>query len=361
MADKFNKRVLFNDGEGVVETDFNNMQDRLHAHMSDALIGPLCMDEPVSTVPDPQYCYAEGHACAPYGDLLVDNEVFFAPGMVYVVDPAGSLDGDTPHLVGHYVEEADIPDRVRPLAIVSPRWDVLSVSINNAVVGDTTPRDFKDAVTGALSTTNPDKEIKSVATFTWTQGVEGGGEPATPAGDVKICSLQMGIANAAISVVGGLLRDYRIPLGYKTYIHHGGDFQSSGSGGATYTSVYLSSSTLSAPSGFVTAASICPVSSELHRLARVEAVTTQVNGNNDVDLLRLGGGTIEQQVTPSSGDQIIRVMQSEAFPIWSNGHTAGFAAQMEDIRPQGLVLRWGKSAAPGNTTILYVRWHLFGR
>lgn len=345
MADKLPKKVLFNNTEGISHVDFNEMQSLMQAYVNDGILSNFANHNVLSGMGGVEgHCFAMENACAVWKNVFNPaTQLEFDPGVLAVYTPSGSITGDEPYLRTVYVDVADIPDKTRPVPGVSDRWDVLSVNISE-VTGSAAVRDFKDAVTGALSTQSFDKRDQTQANFTWTQGVEGGGIPATPAGDVRICAVLVPAAGS-ITAEDNKIRDYRIPIGQtQHHVHAGADLDLNNSGATVlpnWPAIWFDDN-----GGFAEVQSLCPVAKPATRLLHIFlSADVDTVGSIALDIRRVSDNvTVEHLfhthlVTPGTSSPY-SLFTDPDMPIWANGYSAGRAAEAQDLPQLGISARW---------------------
>jgi len=395
MADKIPKQVLFSDGEALRSDDFNDLQKLIQAYVADGVLSMLGYSDDTSAIPSGlEQASAVGNGGAVFVDEATNLTVDFAPGMIGQHSGA-AVTGDTPAMLWYYMEAADVPDKTRPVATTNPRWDILTVQLTEAD-GSSENRDFKDAITGALSTQSFNKRRRVTATFTWTQGTEAASpvEPAVPAGQVKLCAVKVPTAAAVFSPFGsGLdsseLRDYRVPVGFTTYRDGGHADTYFGTGTITF-----NASVFGKPPFFNMDVDVgefayghwwCPVSSPTHRLKKI---TMRGEGpDTTAHEFILGDGNATGNLWPNPGfwgapnsgyESMPRPEQdfNDFPPVWCNGYAAGYAAAvhslyldsgattgfLNEIGPQELFLR--HEIQPPSVDGIYevheVHWEIWG-
>jgi hypothetical protein len=227
-----NKRVLFNDGEGLAVVDLNNLQSFAAAQLQDFLLGPQaqvsqrCAGAIVSGLAA-SACFAVGHGgmLVNYSDddpLTITNE-----GGIITQWGGGAAwppNGDAPRLLT-YALSADELRSARSRAGLTTgqgRWDILCVKLDELAT-DLQTRDFKDEVTGLIASITPLKQMAVRLQTQWVTGTPAvaasASEPATPAGYAKLCAVRTDYEQVWPYTVDQL-RDYRLPLGYHTsWIH----------------------------------------------------------------------------------------------------------------------------------------------
>lgn len=229
----FNKR-RFSDGEGLVHTDLNDLSHMLdsrrlgtdfwnaralgraqsvntfqHGNVrgvslhgsgvqeSGLLSSRLYVPWPYDGVIRPQ---AAASAVDP-AELFVENGV-----LVYLEN--NNMQGTAPDEFGEVAVVtlrdtdhdlgANITGNPAPGA-GNPRWDTLGVRLNFET-SDSQTRDFKDAVTGALSTQSQDKAFKLFTDYEYTVGVQSGGYSPSAfatAGQVPLLTIRRPVGEGA--------------------------------------------------------------------------------------------------------------------------------------------------------------------
>lgn len=369
MADISMKEVNFTNGEALETTDLNNISRFLDTFICDGILGPLCTGEQNSQ-PTPLGMYAVRNGGAVYRHAANNREVRFAEGVIMgTPSPQPTIDGNTPKLFVYYMKEGDVATKQRPAAAVNPRWDVLSVAFAEAT-GDNESRDFEDAVTGALSTQSVAKRRKVTATFTWTIGVEAAtpAEPATPAGQYKLCAVRVTPGMTLFDMANHDLRDYRTPCGYRGFPQLATDVSGPvgiNGGTAVFTAV------TSAPGIYVIDTDNgggterteqfyrCPISASASRvtglLVKGKATATAAHTLN----LQGHGGILISSVAvvPTvAGWGTFPI----TIPIWSNGFTAGYAAELQGLTPSTLYLEWEVGLNENAAQAHEVMWGIHG-
>lgn len=348
------KEVFFNDGEALDTADLNNLQRFHNALLSDGAVGGLAGPDSVET-PESGHFYAISNGAAAFARAGA-REVGFAEGLGGISTSA-TITGDAPKFLLFYVKEADISNRTRPAPAVNPRWDILSVSFAEAT-GDNESRDFKDGVTGALSTQSIPKRRRVVPTFTWTSGVENVSptEPATPPGEVKICAVLVPVAAVPFSPAAMDLRDYRMPLGRRSIARYPtAIFNFNGAASAIAT-------VGGNPPGVMLSIGGGAERSEsfffpghqdaVHRVVGISLLgVADVSANHQIKVrsdVSPGVSTSDfytsAAIVPTS---IGWASASMPIPVWSNGFTAGYAAVRAGLSPRRV---WGQWVCSGTET-----------
>lgn len=210
--------VKYNDGEGLIHTDLLNQQNQMRASWMDLLAAGYDYS---GTYPDL------------YGGSALSSSTVFVPrvGQGFVEPTGGALgtrleagwlaqsntafssfDGSAPRLLMarvdlgagvHFVHDAADP--------TNPRIDLLQIRLTE-VDDDNVSRDFKDAVTGALSTTVIDKKTRVQIEFQIKNGTPGA-NPAVPSTDAGWAALtRVRIPALAVSLALDDVIDVRMPM-----------------------------------------------------------------------------------------------------------------------------------------------------
>ena len=366
MADKFPKKVLFNNGEGVDYADFNLMQDRMHAHFTDAFLAhktrrgvdPQFAALTASTV----WAFGDGGAVYSRGTIGLQREITFISGLIGINVNPGPATGDQQFLT-YWLDAGDVPDKVRPSpGAGNERWDVLTVDLAQADDGPES-RDFKDAVTGALTTNSINKNRGVVATFTWTQGV------AAPVGSATVPSSPSTILCAVlvqdaktIDAEFNEIQDHRFPIGgVKQYSE--APFQV---GLRNPSAVIINEDGVMGMSFLLTTGqdvelySKCPIVSHNHRIAslQVDSSVPPAAATFTERIVRPN----EVTITPSTSGMAFRYNFINEAPLWANGYSAGVAAAIEGMFPEGVV--WKGRALSNGASSGYnyngLLWTVFG-
>lgn len=401
MADILPKELLFNDGEALEHTDLNTLQRQIQAYLADAILGGYPMvtgisarefDLQPSSAHRSVVSFGNGGAVKPPSGIP-NREVDFQQGLIGV--PSSSsissnpTTGDAPATLWYYMTADDVPDKVRPNITTNPRWDLLTVELAE-VDDNSTSRDFRDAVTGALSSQSFNKRKKVQATFTWTQGTEAASpvEPAVPANNYKICAVKI-TGDVPFTALGTTadsytVRDHRIPIGNRiltiepnTYLDQGAVFD-----GAVVTPNYSTlngrflsvdtSNTASAFERFETQV-LSPINDPNHRLRAVYIHGEPQTNGWDVSLVNdRSDWEIWPLVTVNGtlGDDLYELEAADFsaidVPCWANGTTAGVWAALEFTGPAERRIRrlmcrheW-KVDAHTSSNFRYIAWDYWG-
>lgn len=235
MADTFAKKMLFNDGEGIAPADFNDLQKFIYAQLVDNLLGGgLCaaLGDPAN--PGTLTDLEDGESITGLSFDFETNRVFCPYPSAGYFKPAGTARQLNivrgPVLVASLDEPFNANDEAWALLFLgfttlttsvgdatNPRYDLVEIRKTGAgwADGDTESRDFKDATTGAVTTTTPAKR----RTFTYTVAIKEGTPAATPAYPTPTAGAYV---LGAIYVPAGHnavhdplnIRDMRWPLGH---------------------------------------------------------------------------------------------------------------------------------------------------
>jgi hypothetical protein len=367
------KEVLFNDGEGIDHTDFNDLQRFLRSQFldmgmaqigrgSDGLLGGAIGS--ISNYPG-----VLGDHCAP--SVASGMTIDVAAGMLMQSTmPGGVPSGDDALVLSFWVGNG-VLDTVHAAADpTNPRWDLVSIELSYAD-GDTESRDFQDASTLALSTTTPNKRRNVVCTKTVTQGTPAATPtiPATPSGDVPLYAVY--IPAAAVTLLNANIFDYRLPAGRFVVDCYAYDAYNKGRRSGTFVAPitgtafgYIEASVASSdllfiPEGFV---------ANNARLVAVHAVSGDTTGLSTYTLRRFNAlnygnlaGSVAHNTLPLVAMEALTGLEStetttlnggliatRSGPIWINGFGAGYANQPENL------------SAPNEFSRLGVHWEAGG-
>lgn len=343
MPDKIPKTLLFNDGEGAEPADFNLMQKMMHSFLLDGVIQGMARDVEFNgpLLMQLTHPWVIGNAAAPYATATTRESTNLA-GVIYQRKGSGDPDGEEPEVLAYYVED-DEYGQVHAVASVNPRWDTVSVLLEQegADAADQETRDFKDGTTGALSTTTPVKRNKVKATFTTTQGAEAPSPtlPAPPGGHVRLASFLVSPGMGAFDPLIDEIYDHRMPLGNQT-------FDCIPQNGILTPADWLTGNGPFATTTHATTLALFPLlsASAQMRVTQIEfngAKTTGVAPDCEVVRVTLGDSTLGPALVTIDDAKAIffpviggplgwRVWTAAgelaAQPLWANGHSAGYAA-----------------------------------
>jgi hypothetical protein len=328
MADILPREILFNDGEGLTHGDLNSMQRHLHATIFDGIMaGWAIQDDIDATGPSIDNMYCLGNGGAPYAadtGLTIKN----LRGMVLQRTAATVPIGTDPQFLSYYLEDDEYSSTL-PAVTTDPRWDIVCIKLEqeSADAADQELRDFEDALTRELTTSNVIKKRKVKATIQVVPGTEDVSpvEPATPSGFVKIAAFQVRFGETEFDPKQDI-RDYRVPVGFRedhivpknfSFIPDNWDVGESG---------MISSDGAGARQAFA----ICPVSGGTTRIMHVGYGIKFIGpGVPSVFMARMDHNS------STAGTDVTRLItffniagwnvQTPEFPIWTNGYMAGYA------------------------------------
>lgn len=371
------KEVYFNDGEGIDVVDFNNMQRFQSARLIDAILGGLATqeNEDIPTAALAQV-YSIGNGGAVWADPAVTRKVRFAEGMILAPAAATpTIDGNSPKMLGYYMKEADVSNLVRP-AVANPgdeRWDILSVLLAEST-GDSETRDSEDAVTDAKTSSSIAKRRRVTATFTWTSSAESASpsEPSTPAGELKLCAVLVKEGMTTFGPNAFDMRDYRIPLGRTSHCTLCADSAPILFNSATYS--VNSNASMPPHNNVVTNGGggteraeqyfTSPVRNAAKRLRDIYIRGRAGTTANHTLNLRADGATGTPTVLHTSNAIVPTSLGWAQFaptiPIWSNGNTAGYAAEKASASPGLLNLEWEVNTGEAGAQLHEVLWRYYG-
>lgn len=177
--------VLYNDGEGITHGDANNARAFLGARLFDQLLARLTGN--LAAAEDPDITAEGGNdpgltslAYTLHGGECViaqgssSTKVKLLPGTI-LQRTAAAADGAEAKMLAYTIRAGDVDLTIGAGHATLNRIDIVQMKLE-LVDGDSESRDFKDAVTGALSTITPDKTRRVQATFS----IKAGTAAATP-------------------------------------------------------------------------------------------------------------------------------------------------------------------------------------
>jgi len=147
-----------------------------------------------------------------------DREIVIQPGVLGLGVAADGGSGASPHALADFtpstvwwLQPSGQAFTLAANASGMLRYDLVTVALTGyETTGDSETRDFEDAITGALTTTTPDKRRRVVPTWAVTEGTPGAGIPATPANTAAVAAIA--VPDSATSILAEGVRDFTIPL-----------------------------------------------------------------------------------------------------------------------------------------------------
>jgi hypothetical protein len=342
------KEVAWNDGEGITDADLNNMQRFARAQASDFWMGLARIAESdILTLSTMVYAHGNGGAVFAHADA---RKLANIGGWIAVNRSTGIVTGDEPEFLCYYLATSELNSVLDVGDATHPRYDLLCIAVDY-VNGDSESRDFKDATTGLLSTTTPNKRRNMRLQFQIVKGTAAASpvEPAIPAGYVKMAAVYVPATWNAVIDPANIL-DYRMPIGFKLQevgalqfdFLHATD---------SVTPWYVGEGTIQAFTAAIggsetnprNAYALCnPGAWMCGRVVRVGyGGQRQVSSTGTLDLVRVdaAGGSYSSVETVLSSystasllpaahatnHQYAELSLLTGPPIWANGHTNGYA------------------------------------
>jgi hypothetical protein len=315
------------------------MQRHIHATVFDGIMaGWAIQDDIDATGPSIDNMYCLGNGGAPYAadtGLTIKN----LRGLVLQRTADSVPIGTDPQFLSYYLEDDEYSSTLAAVT-TDPRWDIVCIKLEqeSADAADQELRDFEDALTRELTTSNVIKKRKVKATIQVVTGTEDVSpvEPATPAGFVKIAAFQVRFGETEFDPKLDI-RDYRVPVGFREYHTIGRNF---GYLPADWTESYLHLVSVTG-SGEI-ALSECPVAGGGYRVMAVGYGLYYTTGTPAVRLCRLDYSKIQfdgildgvftvEDLTPTSGWAIA----VPTLPLWANGYAAGYAVDKTQFSGTG--------------------------
>jgi hypothetical protein len=211
--------VLFNNGEGLDYTDLNNIGEHLSHRIEDKLLytGPNQAFISTTSFEDgwndgsilQGRCFSFGGLA---GGFVVTGATTFRllPGIIGQWKSSGAIAENVNNFLTYQVDKNEYTGSIT-LPVTLTRYDTIQFKVDS-VNGSSESRDFKDATTGALTTSVINKKKNRVATFNIKTGTEGGGIPTVDAGYTML-----GVIKASTSAITDL---YSTVLPIRNGLHH---------------------------------------------------------------------------------------------------------------------------------------------
>jgi hypothetical protein len=216
------RRVEFNDGEGLLHSDLN-----LVSKLSEVEIGKLLQPSFAPTVGELRLASGSTFGLSGTGLRII---TLSSGGYLQAVTPSNA--DDPSYIMGAYAGAAYTLDA--PTSGSVYRRDILQAKIDTEVAAESETRHFKDAITGALSSTSQNKRRIRNATISVKKGADQTTEaladtngPTPDAGYTKVYSV---LVPPTGSVNSAKVWDWHAPLGggsdfnYPGSVFYNGDF-----------------------------------------------------------------------------------------------------------------------------------------
>jgi hypothetical protein len=231
------KAVLFNDGEGLVHTDFNDSTNFLAARLSDQILESLVGSVANTALLDPDlngqrganapthlaYCLHGGSAYLRQGSA--NNKLQIAPGVL--MQKTAPSDGNAPTFLCYSfagTEEVTIANG----DAANPRVDLVQMKLER-IDGDLQTRDIQDGTTHVVTSQTNNKKRRVQCTLSVKQGTPAASPtyPDPDAGYVAVAGVVVGATYAAAAgfkwgddTAGAVavVHDQRMPLNVQA--HH---------------------------------------------------------------------------------------------------------------------------------------------
>jgi hypothetical protein len=216
------KEVQFFDGEGLDFTDLNNMQRYLRAQVWDEAFALAqirtsgsggSIKENQGILPQADHCYSPAGGYLKAGGST--RQLLSAAGLICQCTSASAPDGNDAKFLSYYIGDSEINVTTAIGDATNPRIDIVCVKLEleAADAADNVTRDFKDAVTGVLTSNTFAKKRKVKMTSQLVAGTPAASpvEPATPGGFVKLGAVTVPATHNTTHDWQTNGRDYRMP------------------------------------------------------------------------------------------------------------------------------------------------------
>lgn len=178
------KQVLFNNGEGLVHTDLNNVAKFADARLNDMIfsrmVGNLATDEDPSITGEhsenpalTSLIYTLTGGCAVIKQGSTTTRVTITSGTIF--QKIANVDGADAKFLSYMVDESDVDLVIAAGDATNPRIDILQCKLEY-VDGGLESRDVEDATTEVVTTQSINKTRRVQATFS----IKAGTPAATP-------------------------------------------------------------------------------------------------------------------------------------------------------------------------------------
>lgn len=234
------KQVLMNEGEGIEALDLQNAQQFALSGILETFVGRIGLtNEGIDETAQYNGLQVLGGDCQP---LVSATALRMSPraGLLLFPDAGVALPtptGNESKVIPHWASAAELQtDHVAGHASL-PRWDTVSVSLSWQD-GEQESRDFKDAVTGALSTATLDKRRRPVLIKTLTAGTPDANPlvPDPPVGSIALYSVYVPAALSGVFLQSNVI-DWRCPIGAYTEDVYAADVWNRGAFTGTWTRI----------------------------------------------------------------------------------------------------------------------------
>lgn len=208
------RKVLFNDGEGIAHEDFNDLVTEYNAISLDRrfyadIVGAQAAADGGSNYKFQwnnadfavQKCYVGGGIAGGVAATKDGLTWTLSPGMYYQYVGLTGIEAGEHKLLEFQVDGDEVTGSVTAPGS-GQRFDRLEMKLEE-VDGEAELRDFKDAITGALTTTNVNKRKRTQATFQIRQGILNGGITQTGDIDGFVPIAYISVTSAGIQAVYG--------------------------------------------------------------------------------------------------------------------------------------------------------------
>lgn len=227
------RRKYWNDGEGIVHGDLNDISTFLRETFLDNILKGYCQDGieyAVGLSTDKAYALAHSGSVVSVEGLKTrtySGVVFFYDGTNLLA--FNSVGGAGGTFAGTFSTSG--------LTAGQSRWDLCVYRLAE-YDGDSQSRDVKEDATGVIGSLTCVKQKQVQCPVNFVQGTPdttvSAVEPATPAGYAKLYAVRVDYGQTGV-FAAAQLRDYRYPLGYHEQLVRPAEMFQSAAGGWAYT------------------------------------------------------------------------------------------------------------------------------
>jgi hypothetical protein len=343
-----NRRIFFNDGEGVDSGDLNaivshglkQIDDRDFGSAIDALVVNPSGYSAAYAANGTAQIFVRGMALGVRASSA-NLDVTFLPGMV-VINPASGTPGslaDNVRALTSYLFAGQTVTLAAPAA--ADRWDLVTAPITSLETDDGSESRIIQAPAPSFSQSvqSVNKRLSLPTTLLQvTQGAEGGGIPATPAGRARVSAIKVRFGSAGIGTSLANLHadviDYTVPLGRRRVMTPGS--KSIGEGTFSPSTLPLQCSISSGDEAFFLPGDLTGDPSS--RVVGIVVAHHAGGGSFAADVVRMtfagGANDVVEAIPVGTLDGTSRCIEfAPTAPVWCNGSPSGRAVDQHQGTP----------------------------